>query len=50
MDSENVENADKALEDLANEGDAPEETQPKHEFEIIVAHANVIRYFLCRYV
>lgn len=23
---------------------------PKHEFEIIVCHANVIRYFLCRYV
>jgi serine/threonine-protein phosphatase PGAM5 len=27
--------------------DLPEET---HEFEIIVCHANVIRYFLCRYV
>lgn len=23
-------------------------TDPKHEFEIIVCHANVIRYFLCR--
>jgi serine/threonine-protein phosphatase PGAM5 len=22
----------------------------KHEFEIIVCHGNVIRYFLCRYV
>lgn len=24
------------------------EDRPKHEFEIIVCHANVIRYFLCR--
>jgi serine/threonine-protein phosphatase PGAM5 len=26
------------------------EDKPKHEFEVIVCHANVIRYFLCRYV
>jgi hypothetical protein len=25
-------------------------TDEKHEYEIIVCHANVIRYFLCRYV
>lgn len=24
--------------------------KPKHEFEVIVCHANVIRYFFCRYV
>ena len=24
------------------------ETNPKHEFEVIVCHANVIRYFFCR--
>ena len=29
-----------------------EEEQPKgeHEFEVIVCHANVIRYWMCRYV
>eukprot|EP00525_Craspedostauros_australis_P002385 CAMPEP_0198132610 /NCGR_PEP_ID=MMETSP1442-20131203/58688_1 /TAXON_ID= /ORGANISM="Craspedostauros australis, Strain CCMP3328" /LENGTH=302 /DNA_ID=CAMNT_0043793655 /DNA_START=16 /DNA_END=921 /DNA_ORIENTATION=- len=31
-----------------SEGDVDAEEQPKHEFEIIVCHANVIRYFLCR--
>ena len=31
-------------------GDSKEEKEPetKHEFEVIVCHANVIRYFLCR--
>lgn len=24
--------------------------KPKHEFEVIVCHANVVRYFFCRYV
>jgi serine/threonine-protein phosphatase PGAM5 len=30
--------------------EANDEDRPKHEFEILVCHANVIRYFLCRYV
>lgn len=28
--------------------DDADEQRPKHEFEVIVCHANVIRYFLCR--
>lgn len=31
--------------DDKEEGDAD---KPKHEFEVIVCHANVIRYFFCR--
>jgi len=31
-------------------GPTPANEEEKHEFEIIVCHANVIRYFLCRYV
>ncbi|GAX20193.1 serine/threonine-protein phosphatase PGAM5 [Fistulifera solaris] len=30
------------------QSELPEEDAPQHEFEIIVCHANVIRYFLCR--
>ena len=33
--------------DFYNE-DAEVRDRPKHEFEVIVCHANVIRYFLCR--
>ena len=32
----------------AGEDDEALSTHPQHEFEIIVCHANVIRYFLCR--
>ncbi|KAG7362068.1 histidine phosphatase superfamily protein [Nitzschia inconspicua] len=31
-----------------DDGDKNDSEQSKHEFEIIVCHANVIRYFLCR--
>ena len=30
------------------EGNDKQQQQSKHEFEIVVCHANVIRYFLCR--
>lgn len=32
----------------SNDGAASESPEPRHEFEIIVCHANVIRYFLMR--
>lgn len=34
----------------SNEGESEQKlaTDPKHEFEVIVCHANVIRYFFCR--
>jgi serine/threonine-protein phosphatase PGAM5 len=31
-----------------NSEDEDEDDKPKHEFEIIVCHANVVRYFMCR--
>lgn len=40
--------ADPPNEEEPEEGDDAD--KPKHEFEIIVCHANVIRYFFCRYV
>jgi serine/threonine-protein phosphatase PGAM5 len=33
---------------VAAVGDTADVDPPRHEFEIIVCHANVIRYFLCR--
>lgn len=33
---------------VPTESDTTPEVDEKHEFEIIVCHANVIRYFLCR--
>ena len=33
---------------LTGNDENQENFQPKHEFEIIVCHANVIRYFFCR--
>jgi len=41
------ENATTSNNDDANENNALE-PHPQHEFEIMVCHANVIRYFLCR--
>lgn len=41
-------------EEFGNDGDTPNDNDsvsrghPKHEFEIIVCHANLIRYFFCR--
>ncbi len=38
-------------EDNDDGADSPEgglQAHPKHEFEVIVCHANVIRYFFCR--
>jgi len=34
--------------DDATEASEDDKSKPKHEFEIIVCHANVIRYFFCR--
>ena len=34
--------------DTNNEGSATGEEAERHEYEIIVCHANVIRYFFCR--
>jgi hypothetical protein len=37
----------------ADDTNAPHDNESeieKHEFEVIVCHANVIRYYLCRYV
>lgn len=34
--------------DEGGEEDQDQKKPPKHEFEVVVCHANVIRYFLCR--
>ena len=34
--------------DDTTDGDGEEQERCLHEFEIIIGHANVIRYFLCR--
>mmetsp|Transcript_115440 Transcript_115440/g.172476 ORF Transcript_115440/g.172476 Transcript_115440/m.172476 type:complete len:318 (-) Transcript_115440:41-994(-) len=49
---ENHPRIEQAFRELFYRAPPPDEKQtkdkPKHEFEIVVCHANVIRYFLCR--
>lgn len=52
----NIESEDKGGNIVATSGESNEkekadqqlEPHPQHEFEIIVCHANVVRYFFCR--